>query len=235
MYSSDAFPNHVAAVIHFAQQPVEDNPECLYHRIDEELALTRGLVHYIAAIVPFLFQALATKSDNRTVARVHAALSRWHVLGGQHINNHVISTTCIEIMFDNSECIFGSCKNERLCFYYHKPGHVVLDCQILKRKQVTASQQPKGVGIIKIVSPISQGTSSADEEPDESFKPFIFSASVSLTVLSRFPVNGVDFIMGNDIFGGKVYLTPTECRIQVDASASGAGAVLLQDGCCTSD
>lgn len=43
MYSSDAFPNHVAAVIHFAQQPVEDNPECLYHRIDEELALTRGL------------------------------------------------------------------------------------------------------------------------------------------------------------------------------------------------
>uniref|UniRef100_A0A671WFH3 Gypsy retrotransposon integrase-like protein 1 n=1 Tax=Sparus aurata TaxID=8175 RepID=A0A671WFH3_SPAAU len=67
---------------------------------------------------------------------------------------------------------------EKLCFFCHKPGHVVADCQSLKRKQ-QASKQPKGVGLIKTASVVE--LSSGSGGPDECFKPFIFQACVSLT------------------------------------------------------
>ncbi|KAI3366276.1 hypothetical protein L3Q82_009748 [Scortum barcoo] len=170
-----------------------------------------------------------------------------------------------------------TCTKRKCCFLGHKPGHIISDCQILKRKQATTTKQSKGVGLIKTVT-VSTGQSPALKEPDECFKPFIFRAFVSLTgrmedqhpitvlrdtgrsqsfilsstlplgadtccnsspvvrgiemssvfaplhrvhiisklktgffqvaVLSCFPISGVDFIMGNDIAGGKVYPTP---------------------------
>lgn len=155
--------------------------------------------------------------------------------------------------------------------------HLIADCATWKHKQVgSAPRQPKGVGLIKTMSPNCQPA--APKVPDECFKPFIFNGCVSLTgktedqrpvtvlrdtggsqsfilssvlpvraksacglstvvrgigmgflpaplhhvhvksslvtgffavaVRSRFPIDGVDFIMGNDIAGGKVYPVP---------------------------
>ena len=69
---------------------------------------------------------------------------------------------------------------EKLCFFCYKPGHVVADCQSLKRKQqVSVLSKPKGVGLIKTVSLV--GPNNVSSGPDECFKPFIFQACVSLT------------------------------------------------------
>ena len=185
--------------------------------------------------------------------------------GDMHARTHPPSTST-----------FGA-KSEKQCFFCHRPGHLVADCITLKRKQqAAASRQPKGVGLIKTVSPSGQPTD--QKVPDACFRPFIFSGVVSLTgksedqrpvtvlrdtggsqsfilssvlplsatsacnvstivrgigmgfvpaplhyihvksdlitgffpvaVRSCFPVDGVDFIMGNDIAGGKVHPSP---------------------------
>ncbi|KAK7926200.1 hypothetical protein WMY93_008510 [Mugilogobius chulae] len=161
------------------------------------------------------------------------------------------------------------------CFYCHKFGHLVAECETLKRKQPVP--KPKGVNLIKTVSAVSiPPVCSPVVSPDECFKPFIFEAFVSVpgevkrpvmvlrdtggsqsfilsgvlplgpktdchlstvvkgiglsyvpaplhnvhiesklvsgifpvAVRDQFPVDGVDFIMGNDIAGGKVYPSP---------------------------
>ena len=173
---------------------------------------------------------------------------------------------------------------ERQCFFCHKPGHLIADCVSMKRKQQVPGPKPagaayrptKGMGLIKTVS--SDSRPGDKNIPDECFKPFIFTGSVSLTGKSEdqrsvtvlrdtggsqsfilanvlpvsdtsacttstivrgigmgfvpaplhyvhvtsdlvtgffpvavrpcFPIEGVDFIMGNDIAGGKVYPAP---------------------------
>lgn len=164
----------------------------------------------------------------------------------------------------------------RQCFYCHKTGHLIAECDALKRKQPMSN--PKGVGLIKTVldGPVTMPAYSHVVSPDDCFKPFMFKAYVSVpgeakrpvTVLrdtggsqsfilsgvlplgsktdchlstvvkgiglnyvpaplhnvhidsklvsgvfpvavrDQFPIDGVDFIMGNDIAGGKVYPSP---------------------------
>ena len=70
-------------------------------------------------------------------------------------------------------------KVEKVCFFCHKPGHIVADCKSLRHKQQdSVLNWPKGVGLIKTVSLMGQDVSS---ESDECFKPFISKGYVSLT------------------------------------------------------
>lgn len=168
-------------------------------------------------------------------------------------------------------------KEERDCFYCHKPDHVIANCLTLKRKEQLQAQQsvhqPKGIGLIKS-EPKTSPSFSDREAVEECFKPFISDGLVSLTgspadqcpvrilrdtacsqsvilssslpfsekpacgygsvlrrvgmgyvltlvhvvhvesklitgffpvaVCSELPINGVDFLLGNDIAGGKV-------------------------------
>ncbi|XP_029945218.1 uncharacterized protein LOC115386902 [Salarias fasciatus] len=162
------------------------------------------------------------------------------------------------------------------CFYCHKTGHLISDCDVLRRCRST-EPKPKGVALVKTcpagptaVSPLPATS------PDECFKPFIFEAFVSVpgesklpvrvlrdtggsqsfilsgvlplghktdckastvvrgigldcvpaplhnihfesdlvsgvfpvAVRDRFPIDGVDVILGNDIADGKVYPSP---------------------------
>lgn len=63
-------------------------------------------------------------------------------------------------------------KEERCCFYCHKPGHVIADCLALKHKEQPKLSPPKGVGVVK-VDIKSDGV-------EECFKPFVFDGWVSL-------------------------------------------------------
>ena len=73
-------------------------------------------------------------------------------------------------------------RGDRECFYCHRRGHVIADCLTLKRKQQQPSlQQPKGMGLIKSVSPLGlEITQQEDIEPDPCFKPFIIEGFVLL-------------------------------------------------------
>lgn len=71
---------------------------------------------------------------------------------------------------------------ERQCFYCRKPGHLIADCSVWKRKQqgsVSVPKPPKGEGLIKTVTPNNE--SLALKSPDDCFKYFIFDGFVSLT------------------------------------------------------
>lgn len=183
-------------------------------------------------------------------------------------------------------------KSERpkKCFYCHKMGHLIAECDVLKRKQPVP--KPKGVGLIKTIHVQNSSPASLSSvvlppvAPDECFKPFIFEAFVSVPgedkqivkvlrdtggsqsfILSRvlplgtktdchtsaivkgiglsyvpaplhnvyvesnlacgvfqvavrdkFPIDGVDFIMGNDIAGGKVYPCPEVVNMPISDS-----------------
>lgn len=72
--------------------------------------------------------------------------------------------------------------SDRVCFYCHKPGHVIADCRTYKRKSQPPSPQraqPKGIGLIKVEprTPFS----APGKEIDSCFKPFVFDGLVSLT------------------------------------------------------
>ncbi|KAL3973678.1 kelch-like protein 33 [Sarotherodon galilaeus] len=68
---------------------------------------------------------------------------------------------------------------ERECFYCHKKGHLIADCQALKCKQQLSSQQ-KGVGLIKATEN-GRAFQPNNNHPDPCFKPFILEGVVSLT------------------------------------------------------
>ncbi|KAK9517640.1 hypothetical protein VZT92_022991 [Zoarces viviparus] len=72
-------------------------------------------------------------------------------------------------------------KAEKLSFFCHDPGHLIVDCAAWRRKQQGAAsrQQPKGVGLVKTVTPVGQVA--APRGPDECFKPFNLEGLVSLT------------------------------------------------------
>lgn len=172
-------------------------------------------------------------------------------------------------------------RSDRECFYCHKKGHVISDCFSLKRRQQVSPgpQKPKGMGLIKGVSPPEAGMSQPEEDgPDDCFKPFMSEGLVSFTgnpeeqrpvrmlrdtgasqsiiregilpwssisscrssvviqgvgmsyipaplhrinvlshlvngffrvaVLPALPIKGVDFILGNDLAGGRVVPVP---------------------------
>lgn len=70
---------------------------------------------------------------------------------------------------------------ERVCFYCRKPGHIVSECSVLKRKHSQGSQPQKGIGFVKTVSkPVRYGHA-VNSKPDPSYGPFIFKGLVSLT------------------------------------------------------
>lgn len=79
--------------------------------------------------------------------------------------------------------ISSSKREERECFYCHKPGHVIANCLTLKRKEQQqpspSAPQPKGIGLNKN-EPCINGDFS-DSDIDVCFKPFIFDGLVSLT------------------------------------------------------
>ena len=81
----------------------------------------------------------------------------------------------------NSPPTASAKKEDRECFYCHKPGHLISNCLALKRKQQVSpsASQPKGVSLIKAEPRISAAPDS--ENPDACFKPFIFDGLVSLT------------------------------------------------------
>lgn len=60
------------------------------------------------------------------------------------------------------------------------PGHVIAESTALMRKWSAEGSQLKGVSLIKTVQP-QCFKESQNEEPDPSFKPFIFDGIVSLT------------------------------------------------------
>ena len=71
----------------------------------------------------------------------------------------------------------------RECFYCHEKGHVISVCPALKRKeQNRSSKKPKSVGFIQStpsvfpVVPVER-----EDKVEDSFRPFIFNGSVSLT------------------------------------------------------
>lgn len=73
----------------------------------------------------------------------------------------------------------GTFPNHTFC---RKPGHLIADCSVWKRKQqgsVSVPKPPKGVGLIKTVT--SNNESLALKAPDDCFKSFIFDGFVSLT------------------------------------------------------
>ena len=176
------------------------------------------------------------------------------------------------------------------CFYCHKPGHLIADCEALKHKKPMS--KPKGVALIKSVPARSPAVSRPSTvSPDECFRPFIFEAFVSVpgeakrpvkvlrdtggsqsfilsgilplgpktdcnastvvrgigldyvpaplhniyiesnlvsglfpvAVREQFPVDGVEFILGNDIAGGKVYPSPEVVYQPIDTSDDDLG------------
>ncbi|XP_036003896.1 uncharacterized protein LOC118566311 [Fundulus heteroclitus] len=66
----------------------------------------------------------------------------------------------------------------RECFFCHKKGHVIADCLSLKNKAL--SSQPKGVGLLKNVSPPFNQKNN-ENNLDPCFKPFVTQGFVSLT------------------------------------------------------
>ena len=84
---------------------------------------------------------------------------------------------------NNPPKLTSSKREERECFYCHKPGHVIANCLTLKRKEQQqpspGAPQPKGIGLIKN-APCINGDFS-DSDIDVCFKPFIFDGLVSLT------------------------------------------------------
>lgn len=81
-------------------------------------------------------------------------------------------------------------KEDRVCLYWQKPGHIIANCLALKRKEqnlppaTAGTAQPKGAGLIKTKS---DQISSADcvDLTDKCFKPFMSDGWVSLTGKSR--------------------------------------------------
>lgn len=81
-------------------------------------------------------------------------------------------------------------KEDRVCLYCQKPGHIIANCLVLKRKEqnlppaTAGAAQPKGAGLIKTKS---DQISSADciDLTDKCFKPFMSDGWVSLTWKSR--------------------------------------------------
>lgn len=71
-------------------------------------------------------------------------------------------------------------KENRQCFYSHKPGHVIADCLALKRETQLNSQQTKGVGFVQAVSR-SEVLGCGAKMPDPCFEPFISDGLVPLT------------------------------------------------------
>uniref|UniRef100_A0A669BC36 CCHC-type domain-containing protein n=1 Tax=Oreochromis niloticus TaxID=8128 RepID=A0A669BC36_ORENI len=71
-------------------------------------------------------------------------------------------------------------RSDRKCFYCFKSGHLIADCKAYRRRQPASTpHKSKGMGLIKIASPVNRPLST--ETPDECFKPFIFKGAVSLS------------------------------------------------------
>lgn len=73
-------------------------------------------------------------------------------------------------------------REERECFYCHKPGHVIANCMTLKRKEQPQNMsQPKGIGLIKAESSTIPASDTDDSEIDPCFRPFVFDGFIYLT------------------------------------------------------
>ena len=72
-------------------------------------------------------------------------------------------------------------KVAEVCHYCKKPGHIMSQCFVLRRKEEAkaTAQRPKGVGLIKTVSCHNQNDSL--RRADKCFKPFIYDGFVSLS------------------------------------------------------
>uniref|UniRef100_A0A1A8BAH2 CCHC-type domain-containing protein n=2 Tax=Nothobranchius furzeri TaxID=105023 RepID=A0A1A8BAH2_NOTFU len=67
-----------------------------------------------------------------------------------------------------------------LCFYCHKPGHVIKDCPILQAKNVR-QEQPDNVEVFTCSAHVTVG----ERDVGSCFKPFVFSGFVSLSADDR--------------------------------------------------
>lgn len=67
-------------------------------------------------------------------------------------------------------------KEDRECYYCHKPGHLIAECFGLKRKQ--SNSVPKSAGFVKLVAPVDTDRS---DQPDSSYAPFLLEGAVSVT------------------------------------------------------
>ncbi|GAA6104849.1 uncharacterized protein LOC125146164 [Tachysurus ichikawai] len=71
-------------------------------------------------------------------------------------------------------------KDIRECFYCHKHGHLIADCNALKRKQQT--QQPKSVDLLTAMCHVERFSSKLTEDaPDVGYKPFVMKGLISLS------------------------------------------------------
>nr|XP_033964369.1 uncharacterized protein LOC117465580 [Pseudochaenichthys georgianus] len=124
---------------------------------------------------------------------------------------------------------------DRACYFCLDPGHMIADCAAWKRERAAGGKHPKGVGLIKTVCPSRQVT--VKMGPDECFKPFISTAFVSLSgkvedqrqvTMLRDSGGSQSFILASAL----PLSNESACDVSavVDASGSGAGAVLLQEG-----
>ncbi|XP_030216443.1 uncharacterized protein LOC115546817 [Gadus morhua] len=74
-------------------------------------------------------------------------------------------------------------REDRECYYCHKPGHVIANCITRKRRGQQSSSsgaQPKGIGVIKTDPGTKHGVGDR-KAVDDCFKPFVFDGLVSLT------------------------------------------------------
>uniref|UniRef100_A0A3B1IMD5 Gypsy retrotransposon integrase-like protein 1 n=1 Tax=Astyanax mexicanus TaxID=7994 RepID=A0A3B1IMD5_ASTMX len=71
----------------------------------------------------------------------------------------------------------GSVKENRECFYCHKPGHLIADCQALQKKQ--GSLVPKGVGLIQSVSELHVASEVEFRQDKDVFEPFRLQGFIS--------------------------------------------------------
>uniref|UniRef100_A0A8C1TD20 Gypsy retrotransposon integrase-like protein 1 n=1 Tax=Cyprinus carpio TaxID=7962 RepID=A0A8C1TD20_CYPCA len=72
-----------------------------------------------------------------------------------------------------------SSKDVRECFYCHKQGHLIADCNALKRKQ---TQQPKSVGLLNATRQEERFIFEGKEDtPDVGYEPFVMKGLISLS------------------------------------------------------
>ncbi|CAI5656311.1 unnamed protein product [Oreochromis niloticus] len=113
-------------------------------------------------------------------------------------------------------------RSDRKCFYCFKSGHLIADCEAYRRRQPASTPRGsqslilasalafdektasltdvivRGVGMTYVPAPLHRIWMRSD----------LVSGIFPVAVCPCFPIDGVDFIMGDDTAGGKVYPTP---------------------------
>ena len=97
-------------------------------------------------------------------------------------------------------------REERACHYCKKVGHLIATCRLKQQRQ--EQNGTKSVGLIRTGESVVNAFVGARSGQDASFDPFVFDGEemgcFNVAVRNELPIDGISFVMGNDIAGGKV-------------------------------